>query len=166
MWLATALAVSSFFYSPHHGRPQVARRLYAVHGWRIAVDRDTFTGAVSCSLSANRVYFRSGALIFRLGRGVETTHAVFRLDGGPARPVAEAFHDDEARGIFPRRGWIDDPAGGDVALPAAYIKGAKRVWIRSSPATYPRLYDVSRFAAAREGARGAGCGEGAFVAAA
>jgi hypothetical protein len=163
--LTTALAVSSFFYSPHHGRPQATERLFGVDGWRIAVDRDTFTGAVSCSLRAKRVYFRSGALIFRLGRGVETTHAVFRLDAGPARPVTEAFHEDEARGIFPQRGWIDDPAGGDVALPAAYVMGARQVWIRATPAHQPYPFNVSRVAEALAAAKAAGCPDGAFTAA-
>src|SRR5665213_1827468 len=165
MLLAAALALTSFFYAPHHGPPQVTHRLYRLADWRIGVDRDTFTGAVTCSLRAKRIYFKSDTLIFRLDRGAETTHAVFRIDAGPARPVAEAFRDDAARGVFPQRGWIDDPAGGDVALPAAYFGGAGRVWIRASPAAQPQFYNITRFKDALAGAKAAGCPTGAFVAA-
>ncbi|MGI9170110.1 MAG: hypothetical protein ACR2FH_08050 [Caulobacteraceae bacterium] len=160
--IMAALAIGSFFYAPHHGPAQVTQRLYGVGAWRIGVYHDTFTGAVSCSLRTNRIHYRSETLIFRLGRGVETTHAVFRLDGGTPRPVAEAFHIDEARGFFPRRGWIDDPAGGDVALPRTYFPKVKRLWIRASPASQPQFFNVSRFAEALAGARAAGCAETAF----
>lgn len=162
---AIALAVASLFHAPHPAPAQITHRLYGVDGWRIGVNHDSFTGAVSCSLKARRVYFRSDTLIFRLARGVETTHAVFRIGGGPARAVAEAFHDDAARGIFPQRGWIDDPAGGDVALPASYLKGATRLWIRASPAAQPQYYNISHFKEALSGARAAGCQDTAFAAA-
>lgn len=162
MFMIAAMALSSFFYQPHP--PQLTERLYRLAGWRIAVAHDKFTGHVSCSLSAKHVRFKSDALIFHVGPGVETTHAVFRIDGGPARPVSQAFRDDEARGFFPRRGWIDDPAGGDVALPAAYLKGATRLWIRATPATYPQYYNVSRFADALAEAKAAGCPDAAFAA--
>ena len=163
IFAAAALTLATFLYSPHHHPPpQVAHRLYGVAGWEIGVDRDTFTGAVTCSLAAHDVHFESDTLIFHLGRGVETTHAVFRVDGGAARPVAEAFRDDAAHGIFPQRGWIDDPAGGDAALPATDFKGAKRVWIRATPAYQPRFFNVSRFQDALAGARSAGCAPRAF----
>lgn len=164
MNLPIALALASIFYAPHHGPAQITHRSYGVDGWRIGVNHDTFTGAVSCSLQARGVYFRTDTLIFRLRRGVETTHAVFRVGSGPAKPVAEAFRDDEARGIFPQRGWIDDPAGGDVALPASYLKGATRLWIRASPTAQPQVYNIGHFKEALSGARAAGCQDGAFAA--
>ena len=163
MFMIAALALASLFH-PHHRPPEVAQRLYGVGGWVIGVDHDTFTGAVSCSLTSRHVHFKNGVLIFHLGRRLETTHAFFRIDGAAARPVSQAFRDDEAHGFFPRRGWIDDPAGGDVALPAAYIKGATRLSIRASPATHPRVYDVSRLADALLGAKAAGCPDTAFTA--
>ncbi len=163
MSVIAALALASFFNHPRQ-RVEVTHRYIRVAPWEIGVDRDTFTGAVTCSLAAKRVHFKSGALIFHLGRDVETTHAAFRVDGGPARPVSQAFRDDESLGFFPRRGWIDNPAGGDVALPAAYLKGAKRLWIRASTAAYPQVYDIGRFADALARAKAAGCPAPAFAA--
>lgn len=157
----TALAISSFFYQPHP-RVESTHRPYALAGWRIGVDRDTFTGAVSCTLKARNVSFRSDTLIFHLRPGLETTHAVFRVDGGAARPVSVAFHEDEAHGIFPQKGFIDDPAGGDVALPASYLRSARRIWIRPSPTSWPRYFVVYRFSEALARAKAAGCPAGAF----
>ncbi len=163
VFLSAALAMASFFYQPHSGPPAATHRLYGVDGWRIGVRHDTFTGAVTCSLEARSIYYKSDTLIFRTRRGADTNHAMFRIDEGPARPVAEAFHEDEAHGIFPQRGFIDDPAGGDVALPASYVAGKRRLWIRVSPKMYPRYYDISRFAEALAGARAAGCTDAAFT---
>jgi hypothetical protein len=160
MFVIAAAALSTFFYQPHP--PQLTERLYRLDGWRIAVAHDTFTGQVSCSLSAKDMRFKRDTLIFHIGPGVEATHAVFRLDGGTPRPVSTAFREDEANGFFPQRGFIDDPAGGDVALPADRLKGAKRLWIRASPANQPRYFNVSRFNDALAGAKAAGCSDKAF----
>jgi hypothetical protein len=160
MFAIAAFALTSFFYSPHP--PQVTHRLYGLAGWQIDVNRDTFTDAVSCSLTASHVRFKNDTLIFHLGPGVEATHAVFRLDGGVPRPVSEVFRKDEAHGFFPQRGFIDDPAGGDVALPADEFKGVKRLWIRAAPADQPKYFNVSRFNDALAGAKAAGCSDNAF----
>jgi hypothetical protein len=157
------MALTSYFYQPHP--PQVTERLYRLAGWRIAVAHDKFTGQVSCSLSARHVRFKSDTLIFHIGPGVEATHAVFRIDGGTPRAVSTVFRADEAHGFFPQRGFIDDPAGGDVALPADAFKGVKRLWIRASPADQPRYFNVSRFNDALARAKAAGCSDKAFGAA-
>jgi hypothetical protein len=160
MFLIAAMALTSIFSEP--SLPQSTQRLYRLDGWHIAVNHDTFTGAVSCSLTAKHMRFKSDTLIFHLGPGVEATHAVFRIDGGTPRPVSTAFREDEAHGFFPQRGFIDDPAGGDVALPADQFKGVKRLWIRASPANQPRYFNVSRFNDALAGAKAAGCSDKAF----
>ncbi|MBA3810705.1 MAG: hypothetical protein H0X27_03485 [Caulobacteraceae bacterium] len=159
MIVATALAIA---LSGHAARGQIERRHLASDGWSIRLYRDTFTGALSCSLASKTMRFRRDALIFHLGHPPDTTHAYFRIDGAPARPVAEGFSEVQARGFFPRRGWIDDPTGGDVALPAAWMQGAKRIDIRASWRTRPRKFDISRFAEALSAARAAGCSERAL----
>jgi hypothetical protein len=163
MFVIAAMALTSYFYQPHP--PQSTERLYQLAGWRIAVAHDKFTGQVSCSLSARHVRFKSDTLIFHIRPGVETTHAVFRIDGGAPRPVSTVFREDEAHGFFPQRGFIDDPAGGDVALPADEFKGVRRLWIRASPADLPSYFNVRRFDDALAGAKAAGCSDQAFGAA-
>lgn len=163
MITAAVMAITSFFYNPHAHHAQLVKRTYHLRAWTTVVRHDTFTDAVTCTLAAPRMRYRAATLIFHLRNGLETTHAVFRVDDGPPAPVAAAFHGLEARGFFPRRGWIDNPAGGDVALPAAYVRGARRIWIRATPRLPPTVYDVSRFDDALDRARDAGCPDNGFV---
>lgn len=155
-------AVLAMALSGHPPRVQIVRRHLVAAGWSIRVYRDTFTGAVTCSLATKTMRFHRDLVIFRLARAADTTDSYFRIDGSPARRVEEAFAQVQARGFFPRRGWIDDPAGSDVALPAAWLQGAKRIDIRSSSAARPRRFDVSRFAEALAAARAAGCSDRAL----
>lgn len=171
MIIAAALAIAlsghtnRFHRHPPVQRPprvQVVKRHFTVAGWSLRTYRDTFTGALSCSLATKTMRFRRDALIFRLGPPQDTTHAYVRIDGAPARPVAEGFSEVQARGFFPRRGWIDDPAGGDVALPVSWLEGAKQIDIRASQAIRPRRFDVGRLAQALAAARAAGCSDRAL----
>jgi hypothetical protein len=165
MFVIAAVTLVSLLHPGPRTPPQVTHRLYGLAGWRISVNHDTFTGAVSCSLTAKQVHFKSDTLIFHIGPGVEATHAVFRLDGGAPRAVSTVFREDEAHGFFPQRGWIDNPAGGDVALPANQLKGVKRLWIRASTSYVPQYFNISRFDDALAGAKAAGCPDNAFGAA-
>lgn len=171
MIVAAALAVALsrdtnwFHRHPRAQRPprvQIVKRHLTVAGWSLRLYHDTFTDALSCSLATGAMRFHRDALIFRLGRVGDTTHAYVRIDGAPAKPVAEGFSEVQARGFFPRRGWIDDPDGGDVALPVSWLGSAKQVDIRASWRARPRRFDVSRFAEALAGARAAGCSDRAL----
>jgi hypothetical protein len=137
--------------------PGAQARQRHVGPWRIEMSRDRFAGTLNCSIDARDVTFTRETLIFRVGGGVDTTHSLFRLDSGRPRPVADVFDLVQARGFFPQRGWILDPAGGEVALPAAYVADARRVTIRVSPGSRPRGFRVERLAEARRLAKAAGC---------
>ncbi len=162
MITALALAVTTFFYNPHP-HPQVAKRTYHLRAWTLVVGHDKFTDEITCSLFARRVRYRPGVLIFHLRDGLETTHAVFRTDDGATTPVSRAFHQLESAGYFPRRGWIDRAAGGDVALPPSYLEGARRVWIRASPRQTPSLFEIGDFDEVLDRAQDLGCGDKSFV---
>jgi len=156
--LALGLALNPF---RHPG--QLTRRVHHLRSWTLIVGRDKFTDAVTCSLYSRRIRYRPGALIFHLGNGLETTHAVFRADDGPPTPVSQAFHRLEAEGYFPRRGWIDRLAGGDVALPPEVLAGVSRVSIRASPRRAPNTFDIGDFADVLDRAQDLGCPDKGFV---
>jgi hypothetical protein len=162
MLLAAALALTSVLHPLRLHPPQVTQHRYVSGGWVVTVGHDRFTGALACSLKTRAMHYRNDTLIFHLKRGLETTHAVYRIDDGPPAPVSAAFHEVEAHGFFPRRGWVDDPAGGDVALPASYLHDVRYVWIRASTATRPVAFKVNRFDDALDHARAEGCTEESF----
>jgi hypothetical protein len=162
MLLAAALALTSVL-SPHHSHQgQVTRYHYVTGGWSLTVDHDRFTDALTCSLKTRTMYYRNRTLIFHLKNGLETTHAFYRLDDRPAAPVSKAFHDVETLGFFPRRGWVDNPAGGDVALPVSYLRDTGQVAIRASTRMAPTVFKVNRLDDALGNARAQGCTEAAF----
>ena len=136
MLLAATLALASVLHPGRPHPPQVRQHSYVTGGWHMKVGHDVFTDAIVCTLKTNRMHYRNETLIFRLKPGIDTTHAFFKVDDDAARPVSEAFHEVETHGFFPRRGWVDDPAGGEVALPAAYVRDATRVLIRPSPKSH------------------------------
>ncbi len=153
MMVAALLAFNLFGHG--HG-PKVATHTFKVHDWRVVVRHDDFADRVTCSIKTRRISYLRETLVFHVGGG-DTTHAYFRLDGALPRSVRDAFTEDEAHGFFPERGWIIDPNGGDVALPAAYVVGAKRVYIRATLKSRLRTFDVSRVSEALARARAAGC---------
>ncbi len=159
MLLMAGLALASAL---HLHQPQMARHRYVTGGWLLTVSHDRFTDALACSLKTRAMYYRNQTLIFRVKRGLETTHAYYRVDDGPTTPVSSVFHEVEGHGFFPRRGWIDDPAGGDVALPVSYVRDADRVWIRASIKMAPTLFKVSRLEDALDRAHDEGCTEASF----
>jgi hypothetical protein len=159
--LAEVLAISLWFH--HHAGPKAAKPLERhgrVHGWHWAVHTDKFTSQVSCKLETGDIHVRSQTVIFNLRPGVETTHAFFRVDDSPARPVSDLFADVQKHGIFPERGWIDDRRGGEAALPLELVSGAHHVWIRPSPKARVHKYDVSRLPQALAVLKAAGCPDG------
>ncbi len=162
MLLAAALALTSVL---HPGQPhpaQVKTHHYVTGGWKITVGHDVFTDAIVCSVKTSRMHYRNETVILHIKSGIDTTHAFFKVDDDPARPVSDAFHEVELHGFFPRRGWVDDPVGGDVALPAAYLRDANRVAIRASEKSRPTMFKVSRFGDALDRAKSEGCSEASF----
>ncbi|HXU99502.1 MAG TPA: hypothetical protein VG166_03280 [Caulobacteraceae bacterium] len=160
--LALVLAFTLPLLGHHHGahRPKAApvvHRFGYVHGWRYVISEDAFTGQLSCALFGHGMHVRNQSVIFELGSGVETTHAVYRLDAGQPHPVSAGFTEDESHGIFPERGFIDDKNGGETVLPLHYLTGARHIWIRATPKYRPVDFDLKYLTQAMAVARLRGC---------
>jgi hypothetical protein len=150
--IAAALFALSLFDAPqtHTVRHHVA-------GWTVKVTADRFTKGVSCAVSKGKVAFRNDVLIFHLHDYADTSDAMFRVDGGPVRSVHEATYEDQRRGYYRSGGPLENPSGGEVALPSFYVTGAKWVYIRETPRDYLSWFDVSHFADALALARSLNC---------
>ena len=132
MLLAAALALTSVLSPVHHHPSQVTRHKYVTGGWSLTVDRDNFTSALSCSLKTRTMHYRNGTLIFHLKNGVETTHAFYRLDDGPAAPVSVAFHDVETRGLLSPSRVASTTRRRRRGAAGVLVRSAGRVAIRAS----------------------------------
>jgi hypothetical protein len=145
----------------HHHRPAAPKPIVA-HGhlrhWRWDVRQDRFSSRFTCSLRAHDVHVRSGAAIFDLGHGVETTHAFYRIDARPPAPVSDHFIALHKLNIFPEKGWIDNPdGGGEAALPLTTLDDGQRVWIRANGRSKVHYYDVAGLNQALGAMHKAGC---------
>jgi hypothetical protein len=141
---------------------RTVRRAFKAGAWHGVAVKDGFSGAVSCALAGRGVSLHSQTLIFDLGHGLETTHAQFKVDGGPARSVAEAFPDVRSQGFFPERGWILDAAGGQVALPLSYVDSAATITIRAAAHGRPKVFRLAHLGDAVAKAGQAGCTDASF----
>jgi hypothetical protein len=150
--------VSQWLQEPVDAAHGSNRNRYKLGPWIIAVHPDKFAGTTSCRVSTRDVSLQRDTLIFRVAPEGDTTAAVFRVDSGPPRHVAEAFDTVEAQGFFPQRGWVVDPNGGEAALPAAYVSAARVVAIRVSPKQHPRRFNIARLPEAEAAAKALGCG--------
>jgi len=157
-----AAAVLALSILGHRDDGQIATRSIQVAEWTAKIRTDRFTGEVNCSLSARRISFHRDTLVFHLGRDVDTSQAVFRVDGAAAQNVREPRLENETHGFFLNQGPVENPSGGEVALPASIVRGAKRVDIRDTSKHPPRAFDLSRFPEALAAAKAAGCKDESF----
>lgn len=167
MILIAALSLSLFGHLPHlpalgHAKapapivagPRLPRRVGA---WRVDGGVDRFAGTRGCAISAAGVSLQGDVLVFRVAARGDTRQALYRIDGGSPRAVADTFETLQARGFFPQRGWIVDPEGGEVALPAGVASGATTITIRPRSGQSPRRFKVAKLGEAIALARTAGC---------
>jgi len=125
--------------------------------WTLMVHADRFNGQTSCSLRSRGIAIHHDTAIFDLGRGVETDAAQFRIDGGRSHSVQDVTLENAHHGVFPDRGWVDNPSRGEVAVPVSDVVGARRVLIRATPRAPIMSFDVSRLGEALRSADGLGC---------
>lgn len=164
--LPDLLLALSIWTHPHDGVLDFASKYNVRRGhvqtWRWEVWKDRFTGVTSCRLQTRRMDVRRGVVIFNVARGTDTTHATFRIDSAAARPVSDVFPQVQKRGVFPERGWIEDRAGGEVAMPMEMVDGARDIAIRTGPRSLIRVYDVRYIGSALSALKAGGCPDGAL----
>jgi hypothetical protein len=158
MIVATLVALSLFGERQSvFERGQTITRHHHVEGWTVRVLWDRFTGATSCTVRKGHVELRNDVLVFHAPTWLDTSDAVFRIDGGPARSVHEATYEDQRRGYYRIGGPVENPSAGEVALPSYYVTDAKWVYIRADAGRAPDGFDVRGFPAALALARSEKC---------
>jgi hypothetical protein len=157
--IAATLVALALFGEPQSlfERGQTTTHHHHVGGWTVRVIWDRFTGETSCTVRKGRVELQNDVLIFHAPEEVDTSDAVFRIDGGPARSVHEATYEDQRRGYYRNGGPLENPSAGEVALPTYYVTGAKWVYIRANPRRAPDAFDVRNFPEALALARSLKC---------
>jgi hypothetical protein len=122
---------------------QTEERRFDVQGWRVTVSQDRFTGGVACRATRSDMSLSPSVIVFKLGRHVDTSNAVYRLDLGTAYSVVDQPVDLEVRHEIEVDAPLENPSAGVVALPLSQLAGVRRVDIRANLKSAPRAFDVS-----------------------
>jgi hypothetical protein len=150
------LGLSGFGHSPSDGQTR------HVNGWTVRADSDRFTGQMICHLSRGRVGYEKQALVLHLPSHIDTSNAVYRIDGGQPDWVRDdemelarlgfALHDDN----------LNNPSGGLVRIPERRVGSASAVSIETVTNRRPITVNIDGFAPALEAASKAGCAPADF----
>ena len=89
----------------------------------------------------------ASTVVFKFGRHVDTSKAVYRLNFGPAYGVGDLTVNQELRHIVEVNAPLENPSAGVVALPVSLLAGISQVSIRANVRSAPQTFDVSRLPA-------------------
>ena len=116
-----------------------------------------FTSDISCRVRLGRMRVEGPALIIDLGRNVQTSAAVYRVDSGAAvRAETDPFN-AQYQTRMSAAAPLDNPSAGRIAIAVSTLKSARTVWIRPTPSASPRPFDISGLDSATTAAAAAGC---------
>jgi hypothetical protein len=131
-------------------------------GWVLSVHKHVFSGTTQCKLQKGRASYGRDAVVFDLGRRVDTADAIYRIDdGAPMRS-----RDDQM--IIAERGFsltsdsLDNPSAGLVRIPVERLQSAQVVRIEAQDNDHPMTFRISGLSAALVQSRGAGCDDQSF----
>jgi hypothetical protein len=142
--LALALATPSAA-TPERVRPE----RYREGAWRLDVRRDPFARTTRCALSRPGASVEHGRLLWRLGPRVDTSAAVWRIDGG--EPRHQRLTD------LPASENLANPSDGRIAAPLPLLAGAQALEARATPDARLRRLDLAGLDQATASAARLGC---------
>jgi hypothetical protein len=139
-------------------RPGVVRTEHkTVHGWKLEIRDDSFAGRTTCVIARRRIQLAHGVVTFRFGGGVDTTFALFRLDGGSPQTAQSVAPAAAALGAALRGPDLSNPSGGLVQIPEAALQPAQAVSIRPNARSTSTTFRLDGLADAKAAAAVAGC---------
>ena len=125
------------------------------HGWRLQARTDHFSAGTVCRLTKGQLSYQRRAVVIQLPRNVDTSAAVYRIDGGPPRALAR-------RGFALHRDDLTNPSGGLVRVPIDRLQQAGSVSVEARAMGRPVKFRLDGLTMALDAARAAGCTEDSF----
>ena len=126
--IVTLIILLSFW--PFSSHPPLRVRHGVLHGWRYEQVDDRFTGGESCRLSRGPIQVSNGIVRLDFGRGVDTSDAVYRIDGQAARRWRDDIPVLTSLGVNVQRDDLANPSGGVVLLQLGPVLSAGEIDVR------------------------------------
>jgi hypothetical protein len=143
-----------------HHEIRVERR--HVGAWTLVVQTDRFSGRVTCQLSKHKIGYERQALVFHLSDRVDTSDAVYKIDGGLPVWVRSDAMELAHLGFALHNDTLANPSGGLVRLPERSLLDAHLVAVQPKAGDAPVNFKIEGFRTALETAHNAGCDADAF----
>jgi hypothetical protein len=160
---STFLAQAAALSLPFAGHPRDEHTQHHRFGpWSLSVTHERFAGEVKCKLAAHGADFEREAVVIRLGGGVDTSGAMYRVDGGPPRSVQADAMELAGMGFALHQDALANPSGGLVRIPVHLLSGARQVSVQARPGGPVLRYRLDGLDVALDAARTEGCGAAAF----
>jgi hypothetical protein len=137
--------------------PMIKTHAVRVRPWTIEVRTDRFTGLTACSARMKGVRLEGTLAVFDLGRDVDASDALYRLDLGAAHSARGSNITERTAYSSVQTPDVENPSGGRIALPIAELAGVKRIDIRPNPKHYVQTYDISALPKVLDAESAAGC---------
>jgi hypothetical protein len=150
--LAFALALP--FTHPHAPDAQPYRQ--RIGAWTLSATRYEFAGAVKCELTSRHARYERGALVLRLPERIDTSGAVYRIDGGAPHWTSQDAFQLAKLGFRLSEDNLDNPSEGLVRIPAP-SDDIRSVAVQTSAGGRLRTFTVNGLGAALYVAKGVGC---------
>lgn len=141
----------------HHPPPAQEVQRYTVGPWIITRTHDRIGGETDCVISApGPLAVYNATVVVDLGRGADTSRAVFSVAGEPPRPAQANWPLNLPRKVIDGTP-AGNPSNGLVVLPLAAVIDAERLEVRRRPRAHAVKLDLKGLKAARTAALGIGC---------
>ena len=157
-----ALAVALLLPGSAHPTPSPTQDRH-IGSWTLKITNDAFAGRRSCQLFAHRLEYGRGALILHLPRTVDTSAAVYRIDGGEPVDTRSEQMEIARDGFTIDEDSLANPSGGLVRIPETRVLSGHTVQIEASAKGKIFLFRIDGLGAALDAARQAGCPPDGFI---
>ena len=144
------------FWAPWH-HTTTRTTIQHVAGWTLRIDTDVFSGQPKCRLYRNNIEYQRQALVFRFPRDVDTSTAIYRIDGGAPNWAQSDMVELVSLGFALHYDDLTNSSGGYLRIPLRKIRLAHRIRVEVSTLHPPTTFDIGGVDQAVATARGLGC---------
>jgi hypothetical protein len=125
---------------------------HRIGAWTVRERTDRFTHRSTCAVGRPRVRYDREALVLQLPARLDTSAAVYRIDGGPVISVREDAMELARLGFALQDDDLANPSGGRVTVPARRLAGARTIRIEAKPGGAVYSFEVDGLADALDAA--------------
>lgn len=161
--MLTLLAFIAMMRAPFAAQPgQVAIERGRLAGWTLRVETDRFSDRSVCRLTRGNVRYERHALVIQLSRRIDTSQAIYRIDGGPPIAVSADAVELARLGFTLHADDLTNPSLGQVRVPESRLGDARVIAIQPRFGARPISVKVDGLGAALDAAGRDGCAPADF----